>query len=154
MCSCAHQEGSPLSKQPIFAPQFVQHPRNLQTSASPRSKRRLAPCHPRANRILETAVMIDPSSFPSKTTVLNGKKYFYIDQPAIGKQKDTIVRRSISSRCLANIARFSSTVGQTAGMAGGTRFPSSQRPATASSASPRLALATARTAQRTCSPTR
>lgn len=30
-------------------------------------------------------------TFPSKITTLNGTKYFYIDQAAIGKQKGTIV---------------------------------------------------------------
>lgn len=35
--------------------------------------------------------MADPSSFPSKIANLNGNDYFYVDQPAIGKPKGTIV---------------------------------------------------------------
>ncbi|CCG80724.1 Epoxide hydrolase [Taphrina deformans PYCC 5710] len=35
--------------------------------------------------------MIDPDSFPSKYATLNGTRYFYIDQPAQGKLKNTIV---------------------------------------------------------------
>lgn len=35
--------------------------------------------------------MIDPESFPSATATLNGIEYFYIDQPAVGKTKNTVV---------------------------------------------------------------
>lgn len=35
--------------------------------------------------------MIVPASFPSKTATLNGLDYFYIDQPAKGKQKGVVV---------------------------------------------------------------
>lgn len=35
--------------------------------------------------------MATSSSFPSKTAVLNGNRYWYVDQPAEGKQKGAIV---------------------------------------------------------------